>query len=147
MFDARLQEWSAGAWSGELYEDVKTKWPGEWAAWHADRYVNRSPGGENFKDLFDRARSFFWDVTPTAPDGSHTAIVGHGFMNKALAAVLLSLTPDEALSIHQTNDAIIRVVEHDNGPAVDHFVAGDGPFDGLPSHIRPTPVLGDAWSL
>ena len=36
-FDDRLKEWSAGDWSGELYSEVPGKWPGESAAWQADR--------------------------------------------------------------------------------------------------------------
>ena len=73
VFDDRLKEWSAGAWSGELYADIGDKWPAEWAAWEADRYNARSPGGENFVDLVDRARAFLADV-PVGPSDNDTII-------------------------------------------------------------------------
>jgi broad specificity phosphatase PhoE len=59
VFDDRLKEWSSGEWSGFLYADIAKKWPEAFAAWDADRYGVRSPGGENFVDLSARAESFF----------------------------------------------------------------------------------------
>jgi broad specificity phosphatase PhoE len=131
IFDDRLKEWSAGDWSGELHADIRVKWPAEWAAWDADRYNNRSPNGESFGDMIARARSFLADVAHDP--GARVAIVGHGFMNRALAAVLLSLSPAETLAIHQRNDMLIRVVMADAGPVVDYFVGAAGPWPGLPT--------------
>lgn len=130
VFDDRLKEWSSGAWSGQRHAEVEAKWPIEWAAWKADRYNYRSPGGENFIDLIDRARAFFSDTLQ--PPGHRTAIVAHGFMNRALAAVLLSLEPEDMLRIRQGNDTIIRVVGEEGARSVDHFVGAEGPFPGLP---------------
>jgi broad specificity phosphatase PhoE len=129
-FDDRLKEWSAGDWSGELHADLKHKWPKEWAGWDEDRYHYRPPGAENLFDLTERARAFFADVDgiPAARIG----IVAHGFMNRALAGVLLSLTPSNMLAIRQANDTVIRILRSDEGRLVDHFVDGDGPHPGLP---------------
>ncbi len=133
-FDDRLKEWSAGEWSGERYADLADKWPADWAAWKADRYNYRSPGGENFVDLTNRARSFLADM----PGGSEEriAIVAHGFINRALAGVLLSLLPADTMRIRQGNDAVIRIVERDCGPYVDHFVGGEGPRPDLPEDVE-----------
>lgn len=131
IVDDRLKEWSGGDWSGELHAEIRVKWPAEWAAWDADRYGNSSPGGESFGDLIRRARSFFTDVPPTA--GNRIAIVGHGFMNRALANVLLSLDRAETLAIRQHNDTLIRVRVEPAGRRVDHFVGDDGPRPGLPA--------------
>jgi broad specificity phosphatase PhoE len=130
IVDDRLKEWSGGDWSGELHAEIRVKWPAEWAAWDADRYVNRSPNGESFRDLLRRATAFFNDVAPNP--SSRIAIVGHGFMNRALATVLLSLTSAEMLAIRQGNDTLIRVTADATGRRVDHFVDGDGPRPGLP---------------
>jgi broad specificity phosphatase PhoE len=129
-FDDRLKEWSAGVWSGELHADLRHKWPDEWAGWDADRYRYRPPGAENLFDLTERARSFFGDVDHLP--AARIAVVAHGFMNRALAGVLLSLTPAEMLGIRQANDTVVRIVTSDAGPVVDHFVDGDGPRPGLP---------------
>jgi broad specificity phosphatase PhoE len=131
-FDDRLKEWSAGHWSGEFHAEIRTKWPLEWAAWEADRYGCRAPGGENFVDLVERARAFIADAAAT--HAARVAIVAHGFMNRALSGVLLSLTPVETLRISQDNNTVIRIVDGDDGPSVDHFVKGDGPLPDLPRH-------------
>ena len=130
IFDDRLKEWSGGDWSGELHADIRVKWPAEWAAWDADRYTNRSPGGESFGDLVARATSFCADGAAPSPAGH--AIVAHGFMNRALANVLLSLSPAETLEIRQGNDTLIRVIVEGNNRSVDYFVGDEGPHPGLP---------------
>jgi broad specificity phosphatase PhoE len=130
VFDDRLKEWSAGAWSGELYSDLPLRWPDEWVAWTADRYNQRSPGGENFVDLAVRARSFL-EAASRAP-GERIAVVGHGFFNRALAEVLLGLSTVETMQIHQANDVVIRIVVSDGVASVDHFVGDTGPAPGLP---------------
>jgi broad specificity phosphatase PhoE len=130
VFDDRLMEWSGGAWSGELYSDLPHRWPREWAAWTADRYNQRSPGGENFVDLVDRARSFV-EAAERVP-GERIAVVAHGFLNRALAEVLLGLSPVETMQIRQANDIVIRILVTDGVPSVDHFVAGAAPAPGLP---------------
>jgi broad specificity phosphatase PhoE len=130
VFDDRLMEWSAGVWSGELYSELPNRWPNEWAAWTADRYSQRSPGGENFADLAGRARSFV-EAANRAP-GERVAVVAHGFLNRALAEVLLGLSPVETIQIRQANDIVIRVVVTDAVSSVAHFVDGVGPAPGLP---------------
>ena len=141
-YDDRLKEWSAGDWSGELHADIPIKWPVEWAAWDADRYRYRSPGGENFADLTARARSFLTDAS-SAP-GTRVAIIAHGFLNRALVGALLSLPPSETLGIRQSNDTVIRVAPARDSPVVDYFTGGDGPLPGLPnadqdqSYLSPT---------
>lgn len=135
VFDERLKEWSGGAWSGELYADLVNKWPEEWAAWEADRYHYRSPGGENFADLADRARAFLRD---TAMSGERVAIVAHGFLNRTLAGVLLALSPADTVRISQGNDTVIRIREDDGVVVADHFVSGDGPRPGLPGATTPS---------
>ncbi len=140
-FDDRLKEWAAGDWSGERQADLAHKWPNEWAAWDADRYAVRSPGGENFEDLAARARAFLAEAA--AAPGDRIALIAHGFMNRALAFVLLSLSPADMLNIRQSNDTVIRIVEGGEAPVVDHFSGTDGPFPGLPlkNHALATSVV------
>jgi broad specificity phosphatase PhoE len=131
VFDDRLKEWSSGDWSGYLYADIATRWPAEFAAWEKDRYGVRSPGGENFVDLDARAASFFAEHGEVAHP--RVAIVAHGFINRALAARLLGLSPDQTMDIRQNNDVIFRIRTGGGAPVADHFVGGEGPFPGLPS--------------
>jgi broad specificity phosphatase PhoE len=129
-FDDRLMEWSGGVWSGEYYAKIGERWPAEFAAWRADRYNYRAPGGENFRDLAARARAFLDDVTAARSD--RIAVVAHGFFNAALAGVLLALPPEETLHIRQHNDVVIRVSAEGTVGVADHFVCDAGPFAGLP---------------
>jgi broad specificity phosphatase PhoE len=141
-FDDRLQEWSAGEWSGELYSEIGGKWPEAWAAWQSDRIGYASPGGENFLDLRTRARAFLDDgvVTSAHP---RVAIVAHGFLNRALSTVLLGLPPAEMLGISQGNDTVIRILIEDGTPVADHFAGGVGPIEGLPL-AKPTAAVVSA---
>ena len=129
VFDDRLVEWSAGDWSGRLYRDIKNDTPDDYAAWQADLYNVRSPGGENFADLDVRAAAFFDDASLVAHE--RIAIVGHGFMNRALAGRLLRLSPDDTLAIRQDNDTIFRVHTGAGVATVDHFAGSEGPFPGF----------------
>ena len=131
VFDDRLMEWSAGEWAGRRYADLRKESAEEFAAWEADRYTVRSPGGEHFGDLDERADSFFTDVAGVPH--RRIAIVAHGFMNRALAARLLGLTAAEAIALRQSNDVIFRIRIGADAPEVDHFNDGEGPFPGLTS--------------
>ena|ERR1700733_577247 len=134
-FDDRLKEWSAGDWSGERYADIRLKWPIEWAAWEADRVTYASPGGENFRDLADRAQAFLADVA-LEPGGLRRAIVAHGFINRAIVGVLLSQSPADTLRIQQDNGTIIRIVADDDRVVADHFAGSLEPIPGLPTRAR-----------
>ena len=129
VFDDRLMEWSAGAWSGRRYADLRIEASADFAAWEADCYTVRAPGGENFADLETRARAFFADAA-AVPHG-RIAIVAHGFMNRVLAACLLALPPADTLAIRQDNDTIFRIRTGGGEAVADHFAAGEGPFPGL----------------
>ena len=130
VWDDRLKEWSSGDWSGDLYADIAVKWPEEWKAWDEDRYNVRPPGGENFHDLADRAASFLADARQH--QASTVAILAHGFIIRNIAACLLDLSQQDVLDIRQTNDVVFRIEETGDGATATHFIAGDGPHEGLP---------------
>ena len=133
-FDDRLKEWTSGDWSGYLYADIAKRWPAEFAAWEADRFSVRSPGGENFVDLGLRAEGFFTDIEVNARP--RVAIIAHGFINRALAGRLLGASRDEMMAIRQGNDAILRIRTGNEAPIADYFMDGEGPFPGLPGEMR-----------
>lgn len=130
-FDDRLMEWSAGDWSGMLYADIAKDRPDEWADWVADRYKYRPPGGENFEDLEIRADSFLVDA---APHPARTvAVFAHGFIIRVIVSRMAGLSPEDVLLVKQGNDVVIRVTEIPGQTGrVDHFIAGQGPYPGLP---------------
>jgi broad specificity phosphatase PhoE len=139
QFDDRLQEWSAGEWSGELYAEIGGKWPDAWAAWQADRISAASPGGENFLDLRARAGAFLDDMAAAASH-ARVAVVAHGFLNRALSTALLDLPPPEMLRVSHANDTVIRVLMENGTAVADHFAGSVGPIEGLPL-ARPTTAV------
>lgn len=130
QFDDRLKEWSAGDWSGMLYEDIAVERTEEWNAWVADRYRYRPPNGENFVDLEVRANSFLAEAA--AHPAETVAIFAHGFIIRVTVGCLTGLSVEEVLAVKQSNDIVIRVRQQDGDTIIDHFKAGNGPLDGLP---------------
>ncbi len=130
VWDNRLKEWSSGDWSGELYADIQKHRADEWKAWDDDRYNVRPPGGENFHDLAARASSFIADARNHP--ATTVALFAHGFILRNVAACLLDLSQQDVLDIRQTNDVVFRITETEEGASASHFIAGEGPHDGLP---------------
>jgi probable phosphoglycerate mutase len=54
MPDILLREMAMGSWDGELIEEIKRKFPGEYEKRGDDLRNYRAPGGENFYDLRGR---------------------------------------------------------------------------------------------
>ena len=128
-YDERILEWDCGEWSGHLRADVMECWPEEWAALLADTFHYRPPGGENYADLFERARPFVDEVSGL--ELSCVAVVSHGMIGKVMVALLMGLDEDETLAIYQPNDVVFRVSIREEGAEVHHYRGGAGPWEGL----------------
>ncbi|WOI53354.1 histidine phosphatase family protein [Parvularcula sp. LCG005] len=131
--DDRLMEWHCGDWSGTLYDDLSTHWPDEWMAWEKDRYGYRPPAAENYDDMIDRCAPALEAIL--AAEASTIAVLSHGLLNRALALQLLGLSASEVLRVRQHNDVIFRIQVGETCSA-EHFVAGEGPYPGLPMASR-----------
>jgi len=130
-YDDRIKEWNCGEWSGHMREDVIARWPREWAALRADLFHYRGPACENYPDMFERARPFVDELL--AHPAEHIAVVSHGMIGKVMMSLLLGLWGDETLAIYQPNDVVFRVTTG-AAPAVHHWRAGSGPFEGIGAH-------------
>ena len=53
-----------------------------------------------------------------------------------MIGLLLNHNANEMVSYHQANNTIIRVVMSEGNGKASHFVAGEGPYAGLPGIIR-----------
>ena len=128
--DERIKEWHCGDWSGEMWDDVRVKWPEELAAWKSDQFYYRAPGAENYPDMIDRARPFLDDVL--ASEFGKIAIVSHGMIGRVMVGTLLSMSPEEMFSFSQANEMIFHLTQRDDAFLAQHYVAGEGPYGGLP---------------
>lgn len=129
--DERIMEWHCGDWSGEMWDEVHHKWPEEFAAWRADQFHYRGPGTENYPDMIERATPFLNELLTS--EFNRIAIVSHGMIGRAMVGTLLSLSPEEMFSFGQTNDTVIHLSGSDKGFKVQHYIAGKGPYAGLPA--------------
>ena len=59
ILDKLFREMAMGSWDGELIEDIKVKFPGEYEKRGDDFRNYRTPGGENFYDLQGRVTREF----------------------------------------------------------------------------------------
>jgi len=129
--DDRLKEWDCGVWSGEMWDELREKWPNEFAAWQSDQFLYRAPGAENYPDMIERSTPFLTEVL--AKRFTKAAIVSHGMIGRAMIGTLLLKPPEEMLAFGQTNDTVIRLSKKTSSDFLaDHYVAGNGPISGLP---------------
>jgi broad specificity phosphatase PhoE len=85
--------------------------------------------------MFDRARPFVEEIL--AHPAQNIAIVSHGMIGKVMVAIVLRLTEEETLEIHQPNDVVLATEVTESIRTPFHFVAGQGPYPGL--FVRETP--------
>ena len=129
-YDDRIMEWHSGDWSGEMWDDVSSKWPEEFAAWQEDQFNYRGPHCENFPDMIKRTRPFLDEVF--ALDHNRIAVVSHGMIGRVMVSTLLGHSPEEMFRYGQPNDTIFHLTEQAEGFAIQHFIGGAGPHGGLP---------------
>ena len=133
-YDARIKEWDCGDWSGYLYEEVKRKWPDEWAALQADRFNYRGPRCENYPDMIERATPFVQEMMRGPAD--NVAIVSHGMIGRVMIGILMGFDEAEMLGFAHPNDVVYRVRLSAQSAAsqdreIHHYIAVEGPFEGI----------------
>jgi broad specificity phosphatase PhoE len=129
-YDDRIMEWDCGDWSGEMWDQVKDKWPEEFTAWQADQFYYRGPNCENYPDMIARSKPFLEELH--ALDHTAIAIVSHGMIGRVMVGTLLGMTPEEMFAFGQTNDTVFHVTQTSDGYTTQHFIGGEGPEPGLP---------------
>jgi probable phosphoglycerate mutase len=86
--DKLFREMAMGSWDGELIEDIRRKFPEEYAKRGEDSRNYRVPGGENFYDLRSRVtREFYRILVEETKPGQDIVIVAH-------LGVIVSLTEE-----------------------------------------------------
>ncbi len=131
VYDDRIMEWHCGDWSGEMYADIPRKWPELWQQRQADHYYFRPPNGENYPDMFERAKPFVDELLAT--NHKNIAIISHGMIGKVMFSYLMGYEPAHVLAIAQDNDWVYKVEVNGNERNITHFIAGKGPIAGLPN--------------
>ncbi|HVE99357.1 MAG TPA: histidine phosphatase family protein [Mycobacteriales bacterium] len=90
-YDARLREIDLGAWSGLTRDDVRERFPDEYAAWQEGRDVVRG-GGETFATVGERAVAVVAEsLAGLAEEAGPLVLVTHGGTALSALVVLLEL--------------------------------------------------------
>jgi broad specificity phosphatase PhoE len=85
--DPDLREVYLGGWEGLDHDQVKVRYPGEYADWVAGRPVRRG-GGETEAEAGRRAAARIVAELVAWPDGATVAVVAHGLVLRAALATL-----------------------------------------------------------
>ncbi|MEM1232080.1 MAG: histidine phosphatase family protein [Pseudomonadota bacterium] len=128
-FEDALVERDCGDWSGLTIDEITTQFPREWDARQRRPFEHRPPGGENVPEVVERIRPLLARLAgrPAARIG----IVTHGVTSRALLTDLLALQPSMAGRVRHPNDALYRLEFTAERIEASHFIAGQGPREGL----------------
>lgn len=131
-FEPALMERDCGLWSGLVAAEIEASYPDSWRARSEDPYFHRPPGGENHADMGDRVCGFLTDLVRRPED--RLALVTHGIMSRVILGHFLGLPPDETARVRHPNELFYRIDLVPGDVRSGHFMAGQGPFDGLLRH-------------
>lgn len=109
LFDDRLKEYFFGDWEMKPWADIDRD---VLDPWMADFVHIRTPNGENFQDVFERAGSFWQEqILPLAQtqSGQPVFIVSHGGVIRALLCLFLGLSLQNAYRINLDYGAVTKL--------------------------------------
>ena len=104
---SQLREIDLGDWDGELVKDVKTYFPDAWEERGRHMASFRTPNGESFQDLHERAIPVFRKI---AEEGQgNVLVVAHAGVNRIILCHVLKKPIQELFSIPQDYAALNRI--------------------------------------
>ncbi|WP_034277146.1 histidine phosphatase family protein [Actinospica robiniae] len=96
--DEGLRETYVGTWQGLTDEEIKAKFPEEYAAWRKDHYHQRRGGGELEAEVAERAVAAIERALARVPARGTIVVVTHGGTARVAIARLLGL-PEQAAGV------------------------------------------------
>jgi broad specificity phosphatase PhoE len=108
-----LTECDVGAWEGKSWDEIKRDEPDAYARYHADPAAHGYRGGENFRQVHDRAAGAIDDLLERHA-GFTVVVVSHHVVTRTYLAGVLGLGPARARQVALDNCGI-SVVERKNG--------------------------------
>jgi len=101
--DDRLAEVSLGSWDGLTHIDIDAHWPGSLDGSTPFDWFFRSPDGESYDAVFQRAESWLDELQGV------TVAVSHGLISRFIRGAYSGLPKAEALSLPVPQDIIWKL--------------------------------------
>jgi broad specificity phosphatase PhoE/ribonuclease HI len=118
-----LIECDLGQWDGRTFDEVRSRWPAELAAFHRSTAA-APPGGESLQQVAKRVRRGVAELRQSYPDGGTVVVVSHvwplklmlrdalaagdAFLQRLLLATacvsVVDTYPDGTVAVHTVND-------------------------------------------
>jgi probable phosphoglycerate mutase len=109
-FDRDLREIDVGAWSGKSYEEIKTMFPNEWAAWSAGQDIVRG-GGETYAAIAERVARAVSRIV-ASHENERVLLVSHGGAIRSYVAKILGVLGAQGMrSLSGLGNASLTVIE------------------------------------
>ncbi len=118
-----LRERSVGAWEGLTAEEIRERYPEEYAAWRSDFLNYRPPRGECLLDVQNRVLPAYRSVVNRHP-GQEVALLLHGGVNRIILADALGLDLRNLFRIDQSFGALNIIDYFDDGIATVRLLNG-----------------------
>jgi len=115
-FDPRLMELNFGSWELKRWDDIGA---GELKVWTAD-FVNLCcPGGESYREQFQRAVAFWKELCQTPRE--LVLVVTHAGLIRALLAYLLDIPLEKSLWLGIDYGSVTKIHLLDEAPIIDYI--------------------------
>jgi alpha-ribazole phosphatase/probable phosphoglycerate mutase len=118
-----LRERSVGAWEGLTADEIKARFPEQYAAWREDPLNYRPPGGECLSDVSARTLPVFKRLVEAHRE-QELAMLLHGGVNRVILADALGMDLMNLFRIDQAFGALNIIDYHDDGMAVVKLLNG-----------------------
>lgn len=108
--DSRINEQNMGIFENMTYEEIGEKYPEEFKRWNDD-YLNHIPtSGESRKNLYDRVKDFFEEITEKYKNSEERIlVVCHGGVMSSFYTYLIGENFKETYSAYFGNCAMLKV--------------------------------------
>ena len=117
--------------SWTVHDDIIARWrAGEWEA--------RFPGGESYREAYDRLAGFLAEVAQRHPEGD-VAVVGHGGLYSTVLPRLCPVAGHDGTSPLRLRNTAVTIVRHQSGALTCERWGGTDHLPELPE-IGPGPI-------
>lgn len=116
--DQRLMEFNFGAWEQLRWDDIPRD---EIDLWRQDYMDTTVPGGENFRQLFERSGAFYHDLLQNHVETATVVVITHSGVIIALLARLLGLSPPELFRLKADYGSISAITAEGDWIQIDYI--------------------------